>query len=123
MTRRFPLALCITLIVGLCPACSTVKSLSSDDPATPKIYGGVRMHLKEQSEADAGSKQLGKNILAAIFDLPFSAICDTLLLPVTVFLEPDSPEKVQLENEREKKRRDEREEDRSPLTERRNRDV
>ncbi len=109
MTRRFPLALCITLIVGLCPACSTVKSLSADDPATPKIYGGVRLHLKDQAEADAGSKQLGKNILAAIFDLPFSAICDTLLLPVTVFLESDSPEKIRRDNEREKKRRDEQE--------------
>ena len=123
MTRRFRLALCITLIIGLDPGCSTVESLSSDDPAMPKIYGGVRLHLKGQSEADVGSKRLGKKILAAIFDLPFSAVCDTLLLPVTVFLEPDSPEKIQLENEREKKRRDEREEDRSPLTERRNRDV
>ncbi len=109
MNRRFRLALCITLIVGLGPGCSTVESLSSDDPATPKIYGGVRLHLKGQSEADAGSKQLGKNILAAIFDLPFSAICDTLLLPVTVFLEPDSPEKIRRDNEREVKRRKEQE--------------
>ena len=101
MNRRFRLALCITLIVGLGPACSTVESLSSDDPATPKIYGGVRLHLKGQSEAHAGSKQLGKKIVAAIFDLPFSAICDTFLLPVTVFLEPDSPEKVRRDTERE----------------------
>lgn len=91
MTRPFRLALCITLIVGLGPGCSTVESLSSDDPATPKIYGGVRWHLKGLSEADAGSKKLGKKIVAAIFDLPFSAIFDTFLLPVTVFLEPDSP--------------------------------
>ena len=123
MTRRFRLALCITLIVGLGLGCSTVESLSSNDPGTPKIYGGVRLHLKGQSEADAGSKQLGKKVLAAIFDLPFSAICDTFLLPVTVFLEPDSPEKIQLDIEREKKRRDEREEHRSPLSERRNHDI
>ena len=96
------LAVCITLVIGLCPACSTVRSLSSDDPTTPKIYGGVRLHLKDQSEADSGAKQLGGKILAAIFDLPFSAIFDTLLLPVTVFLEPDSPEEIKRKSERER---------------------
>lgn len=99
--------ICVSLIAAssFASGCSTIESLSSDDPTTPKIYGGVRLHLRGQSEADAGSEQLGKKVVAAIFDLPLSAICDTLLLPVTAFLEPDSPEEIQEKNRSEDERR------------------
>lgn len=101
---RFLSALCATLIAAA-TGCSTIESLTSDDPATPKIYGGVRLHLRDQSEADAGRSKLGRKIAAAVFDLPLSAICDTLLLPATVFLEPESPEKLKAENERKRRER------------------
>ena len=72
--------------------CYTIRSLS--DETGPKIYGGVRTRLKDFAEADATREKLGRKVVIFGLDFPFCLIADTLLLPATVFMEPETPKPV-----------------------------
>jgi uncharacterized protein YceK len=84
---------------GLC-GCGTTSNLNSTD-GKPAIFGGVRRDLEMQLVADycENSEPGGLTLLATVplmvlslVDLPLSAVCDTLTLPLTIrlALEKDS---------------------------------
>ncbi len=66
-----------------CATVRTVPSLAS--PEHPKIYSGTRLDLNAVSENEAALKKFNaKAPEHPLIDLPFSALLDTLLLPVTL---------------------------------------
>jgi uncharacterized protein YceK len=76
---------------GLC-GCGTSNNLN-DPNNKPAIYGGVRRDLDMQIVADFYLNSASTPpsflstvplVLLSIADLPFSAVCDTLSLPITI---------------------------------------
>jgi uncharacterized protein YceK len=67
---------------ALLTGCQTARSF---DQGCPGIYSGVRYYGDQVGELPADGK------LFFSLDLPLSALLDTLLLPVTPFLEPKKP--------------------------------
>ena len=85
---------------GLC-GCGTTSNLNNTD-GKPAIFGGVRRDLDMQLVTDycENSEPGGLTLLATVplmvlslVDLPLSAVCDTLTLPLTIrlALTKDSP--------------------------------
>jgi uncharacterized protein YceK len=90
----------LLLAAGLC-GCGTANNLN-DPNNKPAIYGGVRRDLDMQMVTDfyLNSASSEPTLLSAVplallslADLPFSAVCDTLSLPVTIraAIEKDPP--------------------------------
>jgi len=71
-----------TLAALLLCGCQTTRSF---DEGCPGIYSGVRFYRAQIPTLPADGK------LFFTFDLPFSAILDTLLLPATAFVDPHMP--------------------------------
>jgi uncharacterized protein YceK len=70
MRRVLEAFLCIALF--LVPSgCGTANAVAANDPFPNQIYGGVRNELNPVS-------------IHTFFDIPFSAIADTLVLPYTI---------------------------------------
>lgn len=71
--------------------CGSVMRYAFDDaphlcPSAPYVYGGVHVDLALINSRDAISGVEGQLITASfgILDLPFSAVVDTLLLPISI---------------------------------------
>lgn len=62
--------------------CQTVRSFTS---GCPGVYSGVRYFGDQYSWLPVDGK------IFFTLDLPFSAVADTLVLPVTAFVEPPEP--------------------------------
>ena len=75
----------VVLLLLLAPlfGCQTSRSF---DQGCPGVYSGVRYYADQISETPFDGK------VFFTFDLPLSAVLDTLLLPATVFIEPEKPE-------------------------------
>lgn len=104
MTKSYRLVLLLLVTAIALSGCYTIKSLS--DPRRPKVYGGVRMRLETHAAADATRERLGGKFVGFIFDFPLCLIADTLLLPATVFMEPEysepqRPEEIEEEDDAE----------------------
>lgn len=72
----------VSLLALLC-GCQTSRSF---DQGCPGVYSGVRYYADQVSELPFDGK------VFFTFDLPLSAVTDTLLLPATVFMEPEEPD-------------------------------
>jgi uncharacterized protein YceK len=79
----FPLLL-IFFVIGSA-SCATVRTVPSlATPEQPKIYSGTRLDLHAISKNEEALKKFdAKSPEHPLIDLPFSALLDTLLLPVT----------------------------------------
>lgn len=78
LCRKAALGL-IALLLG---GCQTGRSFEA---GCHDVYSGVRFYNDQIAELPPGGK------LFFTLDLPFSAVVDTLLLPVTAFMEPERP--------------------------------
>lgn len=76
--RRVALALVAALALG----CQTTRSFGQ---GCPGFYSGVRYYASQLNAVPADGK------IFFTLDLPFSAVADTLLLPVSWMLEPVEP--------------------------------
>jgi len=72
----------VTLLSLLLAGCQTGRSFEG---GCRGVYSGVRYYNDQVSELPPDGK------LFFTLDLPFTAVADTLLLPVTAFLEPQRP--------------------------------
>lgn len=72
----------VSLLALLC-GCQTSRSF---DQGCPGVYSGVRYYADQ-----VGGIPLDGKVFFT-FDLPFSAVMDTLLLPFTFFVEPEKPD-------------------------------
>jgi uncharacterized protein YceK len=72
----------IVLISLFLAGCQTIRSFEG---GCRGVYSGLRFYGDQVSELPPGGK------LFFTLDLPFTAVADTLLLPVTAFLEPERP--------------------------------
>ena len=70
------------LLLALLCGCQTSRSF---DEGCPGVYSGVRYYADQVSEVPLDGK------IFFTLDLPLSAVTDTLLLPVTFFVEPERP--------------------------------
>jgi len=77
-------------MVTSCIGCGTFLNFSRVDPQTrsrshPKIYGGTRL----DGTAIAGGTVMGFSpvTIAGIVDMPFSAVGDTVTLPVVIAMQ------------------------------------
>ncbi len=72
------------LLLGmlLLGGCGTIGNLSND----PSIYGGTRYDVNEMGTP--GPCSMG---IVAVFDLPFSVVLDTAVLPFTLIYELVKP--------------------------------
>jgi len=73
----------VLLLLALLSGCQTSRSF---DQGCPGVYSGVRYYADQ-----IGGMPLDGKVFFT-FDLPFSAVIDTLLLPATVFIEPEKPD-------------------------------
>jgi uncharacterized protein YceK len=84
--RRWPLGTAqLLLCMALCLMTFGCQTTRSFNDGCPGIYSGVR-YYNSQIEAMPWD---GKIFFA--FDLPFSALIDTFLLPFTAFSDPTKP--------------------------------
>lgn len=75
------LAICLTLL----PGCATYSTVSAAGPGSPKIYSGTRLDL----HAAQGDKHAVEKFRVAppehpLWDLPFSILLDTVVLPLSL---------------------------------------
>ena len=86
----------LTLLVGMVvpsSGCYTIKSLA--EPHSPKVYGGVRRHFREQAHIHEEHQNMefeersGPKLVIMILDLPLCAVFDTVFLLFTPFLSYD----------------------------------
>jgi uncharacterized protein YceK len=73
----------LVLLLALMSGCQTGRSF---DQGCPGVYSGVRYYADQIGETPFDGK------IFFTFDLPLSAVLDTLLLPATAFIEPERPE-------------------------------
>jgi len=71
-----------TLLASLC-GCQTARSF---DKGCPGVYSGLRYYGDQIGEMPPDGK------IFFTFDLPLSAVLDTLLLPITPFVDRRRPE-------------------------------
>lgn len=74
MVRCAFIAASVGGLLGVCfgaGGCGTAHAVASNSPFPNQIYGGVRCELNEP------------NVLT-FYDIPFSAVADTLVLPYTI---------------------------------------
>jgi uncharacterized protein YceK len=62
--------------------CQTSRSLNEGCPA---VYSGVRYFKDQASDLPIDGK------LFFLMDLPLTTLMDTLILPATIFMEPERP--------------------------------
>lgn len=88
LKHRGAIVSALILALGL-NGCATLVSLL--EPNSPKIYGGTRMSLDARAQASSGETPgYGWTWYPLmLIDLPLSVVTDTVLLPVTVLMEPD----------------------------------
>ena len=87
--------------------CFTIHSLG--EPESPKVYGGVRRHIRVQEENDPTYDRMGYYYAIFAIDIIPCALLDTLLLPVTPFMtveDPHQERQTHEEVERRARRRD-----------------
>jgi len=72
----------LLLLLALLCGCQTSRSF---DQGCPGVYSGVRYYADQISEVPLDGK------VFFTLDLPLSVVTDTLLLPVTFFVEPERP--------------------------------
>ena len=80
-TAALPLAM-LTAGLILSVGCQTTRSF---EQGCPGIYSGVRYYSDQVGDLPADGK------IFFSFDLPLSAVLDTLLLPATAFMEQEKP--------------------------------
>lgn len=79
---RSQVVLCCAAVCGLMVGCQTSRSFSD---GCPGIYSGVRYYNSQITTMPWDGR------IFFAFDLPFSAILDTLVLPGTAFADPVRP--------------------------------
>jgi uncharacterized protein YceK len=74
----------IIFVIGSA-GCATVRTVPSlATPEQPKIYSGTRLDLNAISENEEALKKFNaKSPEHPLIDLPFSALLDTFMLPLT----------------------------------------
>jgi uncharacterized protein YceK len=88
MKRPIALTFIVVSLCSLCSGCGTIDSLAEQGAAgkaarTP--YGGVRLDFRFLTHnAKECPSTYGCSLCYVAYDLPFSAIADTLLLPVNL---------------------------------------
>src|SRR5687768_12696243 len=80
MTRTARLILVVTLFSMALAGCGTVSDWKRG--YGPRVYGGVQWDLGDQAGC------VITPFWIAIWDVPFSLIADTILLPYTIFCTP-----------------------------------
>jgi len=92
----FALTICVLIaltFVVSSAGCYTIKSLG--ELKSPKVYGGVRRHIREQQHIHDEHQRLefeersGPKLVLMILDMPFCGIFDTLFLVFTPFMSYD----------------------------------
>jgi uncharacterized protein YceK len=79
--ERLLLGMLLLLVSG----CATYESISQARPGSPKVYSGLRMDWHAaQGDSVRLLKFRGQPPSRPWWDLPFSAVADTLLLPLTM---------------------------------------
>lgn len=87
MTRAAGLSL-VLLLVGLLPGCASVRTMDAAKPGAPIIYAGTRLDWYALHGGCCPLDRFGAEAPKyAGVDLPFSALLDTLLLPLAVAAE------------------------------------
>ncbi len=83
--RRFKcLSLAIALLLAL-PGCATYNTISEAKPGSPKIYSGTRLDLNAiQGNEHAQLKFKTIPPKNPGWDLPFSFLFDTIMLPLSL---------------------------------------
>lgn len=76
----------ITILFGIASiamlGCQTSRSWEN---GCPGVYSGIRYYADQLGELPVDGK------IFFTLDLPFSAVADTILLPISVFVEPKRP--------------------------------
>ncbi len=96
--KRIP-ATCVALVIAVLAhtGCGTIASRTMPGYDGPWIYSGTVMDV---AAVFGGASEGGEGSIAAllIFDVPFSLVADTLLLPLTIYEQitgrrnPEEPE-------------------------------
>ena len=76
---------CVMLAAAICfSGCGTFYNLVGDSGALPelRVYGGVRDNVRELAQPNGPFVLLAKS--ASALDMPFTAVGDTVTLPVTL---------------------------------------
>ena len=79
-----PVALSLLVLSGG-SGCASLRTMSSMELGSPKIYSGTRLDFHAMKESDAAMSRFNaKPPVYPGVDLPCSVIVDTIILPVTV---------------------------------------
>ena len=83
--QKFTASILSGILVMAFAGCMSFVSVFSNNPKTPRIYGGVRGDIQAVAGFDTTYfKSAGPLRFLLILDLPFSLVFDTIFLPVTV---------------------------------------